>query len=268
MVQPRSTSPTPGQRLPKLPAWWKVFTIWADAIAIAVWGLLLLKLWLTNKLPLLIHPAYTGLCVACGVVMLVIGIWKCVQLWQRPKTARLASGHINLLPQGSGAIVLLFVAMLGLVISPKPFDSQVALDRGLNLTATTGRAEPESFRGNSKPEDRTIVDWGRTLGVYPEPDAYRGQAVNVDGFVVHPAGYPDNYLMVARFVLTCCAADAYPVALPVRLPAGKTKADYKADAWLRVQGAMDTAELAGERKLTIVATALTPIPEPKNPYEY
>lgn len=80
------------------------------------------------------------------------------------------------------------------------------------------RIEPESFRGANNPEDRSIVDWTRTLSVYPEPEAYAGQPVDVKGFVVHPPKLDEDLIIVARFMITCCAADAYPVGYRCNCP--------------------------------------------------
>jgi uncharacterized repeat protein (TIGR03943 family) len=73
-------------------------------------------------------------------------------------------------------------------------------------------------------------------------------------------------LLLSRFVLTCCAADAYPVGLPVKLK--QDRQAYKPDTWLEVEGRMITETLNGKRQLTVEATSLKPIPEPKNPYDY
>jgi uncharacterized repeat protein (TIGR03943 family) len=67
-------------------------------------------------------------------------------------------------------------------------------------------------------------------------------------------------------VITCCAADAYPVGLPVKL--NQSRKAYSADSWLEVEGQMATENIGGKRQLTIIASSLKPIPEPKNPYEY
>ena len=105
----------------------------------------------------------------------------------------------------------------------------------------------------------------RTLANYPEPDAYLGQKVNINGFVIHPRDLTANYLLLTRFVITCCAADAYPVSLPVKF-VGDRKT-YPQDSWLQVQGKMMTETLKGKRQLVIVATELKPISAPKNPYQ-
>ncbi len=47
-----------------------------------------------------------------------------------------------------------------------------------------------------------------------------------------------------------------------------SRQDYPQDSWLDVMGEMTTQTIDGERRLTIKATKLTKIPEPRNPYEY
>ena len=77
---------------------------------------------------------------------------------------------------------------------------------------------------------------------------------------------PEQYLLISRFILTCCAADAYPVSLAVKLPESRDK--YPPDKWLQVEGQMITETLAGKRLLVIQASSLKAIDEPKNPYDY
>jgi uncharacterized repeat protein (TIGR03943 family) len=67
-------------------------------------------------------------------------------------------------------------------------------------------------------------------------------------------------------VITCCAADAYPVSLPVKLT--QSRDTYKPDSWLEIEGQMITESLAGKRQLVIEAKSIKGIDEPKNPYDY
>ena len=144
----------------------------------------------------------------------------------------------------------------------------MALERGVTDFLSMTRIEPESFRGANNPEDRSIVDWTRTLSVYPEPEAYAGQPVDVKGFVVHPPKLDEDLIIVARFMITCCAADAYPVGLPVQLPPGSTRNEFEPDGWLRIRGEMKSGRLEGRRQVIIAAETLDPIPEPDDPYGY
>ncbi|NEP27497.1 TIGR03943 family protein, partial [Moorena sp. SIO3I6] len=97
-------------------------------------------------------------------------------------------------------------------------------------------------------------------------DAYTGQKVKVDGFVVIAPNLPPDHLLISRFVITCCAADAYPLGLPVKLTENRN--DYPSDTWIEVEGNMITETLDDKRQLVIEASGIKKIPEPENPYYY
>jgi uncharacterized repeat protein (TIGR03943 family) len=229
--------------------------------------LLLLKYWLTGKLYLLIHPNYTWLTVITGIALLLLAVWRAIGILKQPNNfVSQSSSHLTLLPRGWGSTLLLAMAILGLLITPRAFASQTAIQRGVADAPTLTRVKPQAFRGSANSEEKSIIDWVRTLTVYPEPDAYTGQKAKVQGFVIHPTNMPDQYLLISRFVITCCAADVYPVSLPVKLSQNRNA--YKPDTWLEIEGQMVTETLAGKRQLAISATSVRSIPEPKNPYDY
>lgn len=238
---------------------------WLDVLAIAAWGILMLKYWLTGKLNLLIHPNYFWLVITGGLGLLVVSGLKALELLQQRRRTK-ATAHITLFPPGFSSALLLTTAIIGLLFTPRVFASQTALQRGVTDSLGATRSQPQAFRSSIRPEERSLLDWVRTLNVYPEPDAYTGQKVKLQGFVIHPPELPPKYLLLSRFVITCCAADAYPVGLPVKLTASRQA--YPADTWLEVEGKMITENLGNKRQLTIQASSLKQISEPKNPYDY
>ncbi len=245
-----------------------------DIFALWAWGVLMLRYWVRGQLSLLIHPNYFWLVIATGFVLLFLAGLRVLQLFNQVRQR--ASGkptilstpqHISLFPPGWSSALLLTTAIVGLLVTPKVFTSETAIQRGVTEALTMTRAQPQAFRSASKSEERSLIEWIRTLNVYPEPDAYTGQKAKVQGFVVHPPDLPSGYLLITRFVISCCAADAYPVSLPVKLTSGKRDA-YPPDTWLEIEGQMITETLKGKRQLTIEARSLKKIPEPKNPYYY
>ena len=239
----------------------------------AAWGMLMLKYWLMGNLSLLIHPNYFGLVVAAGIVLLIFASLRLFQLIDQVR--QLSSGrtpmmpmapHITLFPPGWSGTLLLVAAILGLVVTPQVFASQTAIQRGVTESITMTRSQPQSFRSNSRPEERSLIDWVRTLAVYPEPDAYTGQGVKVQGFVVYPPNLTSQYLLISRFVITCCAADAYPVGLPVKIKGNRDA--YAVDSWQEVEGRMITESLDGKRQLVIEGSSFKKISKPANPYYY
>jgi uncharacterized repeat protein (TIGR03943 family) len=243
---------------------WTKISDWLTVVAMGAWGILLLQFWASGKLGILIHPKYFGLTLSAGFFLLILAIFQALKLWRQPTGPRLQ--HFSLLSPQWLSLILLVAALIGFIFPPQPFTSQTAIQRGLQDTTVSTRARPQAFRTQSNPEGRSLLEWIRTLDVYPEPDAYQGQTVNVDGFVVYSDHLPTHYLTLARFAITCCAADAYPVGLPVKLK--QDRQAYPVDKWFAVKGQMQTVTLDGQRQLVIVASSLDPIPEPKNPYSY
>ncbi|ELR99156.1 TIGR03943 family protein [Gloeocapsa sp. PCC 73106] len=240
-----------------------------DILAILAWAIVLIRYWLTGELKLLIHPNYSGLVLATGIFLLILAIFQMLQAWakwSKVSSSKAIAGHSTILTPGLSSSLLLLTAILGLVIGPRFLSSQTALQRGLRESLPLTQRQIEHFQVSLNPEARSLVDWVRTLNTYPEPDAYVGQPANVTGFVIHDPLLPDNYLLVARFIITCCAVDAYSVVLPVKL--NQTRANYPPDTWIAVEGKMNSEQLSGDRKLVINANSITAIPTPTDPYAY
>ena len=246
-----------------------------NILAILTWGSLLLKYAVTGQYRLLIHPNYFYLMLATGVLLLAIAIAQLKRLLTQQITTTENETHLTLFAPGVGSSLLLISAIAGLLITPSVLASQTALQRGMTETLPNTRAQPQSFITQSKPESRSLIEWVRTLNAYPEPEAYTGQKAQITGFIINLPELPPNYLLLSRFVLTCCAVDAYPVFIPVELPANSPQ--YPADTWLEVEGLMTAKTLSirdrsdtpqEKRRLVLQADQIKPIPTPKNPYSY
>src|SRR4028119_707525 len=169
-----SSTPT-SRRQYRRPDFQNLFFPLLDMVALASWGILLLKYWLSNELNLLIHPNYFGIVVVTGFVLLMIAALRGYQLYTQVrqqasgKTPTLPVGqHISLFPPGWSSTLLIVTAILGLVITPKVFASQTAIQRGVTDSVSLTRAQPQSFRSVSNPAERSLIEWVRTLNVYPE----------------------------------------------------------------------------------------------------
>lgn len=238
---------------------------WLEIVAIVAWGILLLKYAIDGTLYILIHPSYYLLATVTGGCLVLVGVLQGWRLY-RGRGELQQVQHSSLLPPRIATLLLLGTAIVGMIITPKVFNSHAAIQRGVSSEAVTvTRSQTQAFRVNANPESKTLVDWVRTLHNNPEPDTYLGQKVNIKGFVINSSKLPANYIMLSRFIITCCAADAYPVALPVKLTSDRQV--YAQDNWLQVKGKMTVETLNNTRQLVIAATEIQPIPVPKNPYQ-
>jgi hypothetical protein len=93
---------------------------------------------------------------------------------------------------------------------------------------------------------------GTSLGLVP------GTRVSVHGIVVHDSGVPGTWGL-ARFFISCCAADALPIIVPVDAAPAARPAENE---WLLVTGVLAAQ---GDR-LVLEPRELQPIEEPASPY--
>ena len=107
------------------------------------------------------------------------------------------------------------------------------------------------------------------VGLCWDSDAYEGKEVAVEGMLRHEpdvaARYGGNGWLLYRFVVSCCAADAQPVAVMLT---GGMATNWPADAWVRATGRF-TLRPDQPRPVPILDVVATdPIPKPRNPYLY
>lgn len=90
-----------------------------------------------------------------------------------------------------------------------------------------------------------------------------GRTVEISGFVVHTGGQT----LLARLVISCCAADAAPVTVHLK---GGGADRFPSDTWLRVAGQVvpGTATEANSYTPDLVPVTVERITPPKDPYEY
>jgi uncharacterized repeat protein (TIGR03943 family) len=86
-----------------------------------------------------------------------------------------------------------------------------------------------------------------------------GERVSFDGFVVRSAGTPADEILLTRYIVTCCVADATIAQVRVvNVPAGR----FGEDQWVRVIGPIYPLG----RDVIVDATDVVGIPTPSRPY--
>jgi len=212
-------------------------------LALALWGTVLLQSSLSGRLDLLLRGGFHPLVGISGALLLVLAALQRPrrhQGLQRPPWPWLISGA---------------VALAVLLVPPSPSFNQLAANRPAQL-----EVEP-ALDFLLPPAQRSLTDWVRLLRSQPDPQLYAGDPVRISGFVLEEQGQPPQ---LARLLVRCCLADATPVGLPVRWPAGFRP---RADQWLALEGQMGI-EAAGEQtRSLVIAERVRPIPRPRRPLE-
>jgi uncharacterized repeat protein (TIGR03943 family) len=99
----------------------------------------------------------------------------------------------------------------------------------------------------------------------PEMRGLDGAPASLLGFVYRTPGLPSDQLLVGRFMVRCCAADAVPITFPVRYGGA---AELPIDAWIEVEGRIRYADADGARMPLVEASSVRVVPQPARPYLY
>lgn len=96
-------------------------------------------------------------------------------------------------------------------------------------------------------------------------DQFVGKKIEVSGFVYHEKGFKDNQFVVARFGISCCAADASVYGLLSTL---ENASALKKDTWVHIKGIIQKTTYNGENVPYIQVQRIESIRKPDNPYVY
>jgi uncharacterized repeat protein (TIGR03943 family) len=196
------------------------------------------------------------------VVLAAVAIGRDVLAARRAGADPSDTGHGHHRPSRSPWLLLLPVMAIFL-ISPPALGADT-----VNRAAPRAPAEPAKSTafpplpaGAVVP--KTLTDFV-TRSAWDGTNALNNRAVRLTGFVARD---PAGRVYVARLVITCCAADAWPVK--ARLT-GVDVSPLHDDEWVDAVGSLvpGSATQANQYVPTLTATDLRPVPAPADPYEY
>lgn len=203
----------------------------------------------TGQMALYIHPRYEVLMYGCGAVLFALAI-ICITM---PIPIPNYSGRFLLIP-----------VLLGLGVAPRALGADAIGYQGTALNQIARR--PQTTVVNLIPTDTTkwtIYEWVVAASI--DPQSLDGKSVQIDGFVVRNSAMSlaDNQFMLARYVVTCCVADAGGVGMRVQWANSTT---YPNDQWVQVAGTIKLQNVAGVMQPLVIANTVTQINAPLKPY--
>ena len=153
---------------------------------------------------------------------------------------------------------------LAVLIPARPLGATAASSRGISLGLPSSSLTSAATL-DVEPTSRTVLDWARAMSASSDPAALDGEPADVIGFVYHDIRFKKDQLMVSRFTITCCVADALAIGVVVDSPKASQFPD---DSWVRVSGSFAKGELDGKAMPVLMADTITPIQPPQEPYLY
>jgi putative membrane protein len=95
------------------------------------------------------------------------------------------------------------------------------------------------------------------------PEVFEGKRIKVLGFVYREEGFLDNEVVIARFMISHCVADASIVGFLALLD---DASKYETDTWVEIEGVIKLTQYNDMQLPAIVVESLKEIDEPEEPY--
>ncbi|HUU91538.1 MAG TPA: TIGR03943 family protein [Phycisphaerae bacterium] len=235
-------------------SWWELWPMLG-------WGAFVAYLYAKGRMTLFLRPLYGHLAVGAAAILLLCFVcgWFVRQRSLKREAEHSHDAHVC----GAGpsawfavrSLMFLVPIVVGLALPERGLNALAALQRGAGDPAML--AELAAQQQLAETHEEQGYGWTTVLGVaqrlrLPEP-----QKVGALGFVVRQEKMPPDHFLLVRFQITCCAADASPIAVPVHWPQAHT---LESNQWVKVFGQTDP-----EAKV-LVADKVEPTREPSNPY--
>lgn len=264
-------------------------------------ALLVYSYYWNDQLTMLVHPNYVMLILLSAVLVNAAGLW-CVfdffHQWPVSTWFKRATGtdghssacdahhhhhdaadhhshdhgpepdhnetHLHLISEKWSICLFIVPIIVAVFVPPQALSNKTAMMRGVSYEVSGVAEEQKSMSFTLAPENRSLIDWLLVFNTDPEPESHLGQQVRIDGMVLKEENLPKQYFLLAKFVVSCCVADARPVGLPVQVEEGG--AFPRAGEWVELEGKIVTGNIDGQRQPVVSLSSFKSIPTPKNPY--
>lgn len=242
------------------------------ALLLAAYGIFILSLYVRGVMTLYINPSYVLPTTLAGIVLVGLSVAAFVRApAAHCDCDECASGECScetVTPRIWPYALLALPLLIAVVFPPHSLAAFSAKQRGLQIAGVTTVSNSATLHRVSLSVDTrsfTMQDWVGALSADPNPRDYLGKPVIVSGMILHsPGSVPTGYIMVIRYQVTCCIADARAVGLVVKDSSGGALQDNQ---WVSVTGTMGAASDSGQQIAVVLPKSITKI-KSQNPYMY
>lgn len=160
-----------------------------------------------------------------------------------------------------GLVWLLLPLAVGVMIPARPLSQEMVDVRGIQTQPLMLRSDAQTQRMELPSTQWSVLNWTQAFRLDAEKQI--GQDVDVTGFVFHDSMLAADQMMVGRFAITCCVADAAAVGVVVQSPLA---ASFAQGDWVRVSGRVIWVEVNGELQAGFEAQMIEKVEAPEQPY--
>ena len=272
---------------------------WIQALILVCLGLYFLDNMLTGRVALYVNTAQFGWVPWLGTVLfLAIGGVQLIDLIRAPKPAPIGieaedhhheDGHDHEAhnhdqhdhadhqhddhadhdhdhaPSWARLALVSVPLLIGLIVPAKALGSAAAQNGGIS-SGLSSLGNGSQVALSLDPAKRTVLDWVQAFGGAGDVQQFNRQPADLIGFVYRDIRFDGKpQFMVARFILSCCVADASAIGVTVQTT---DAAKWEADSWVHITGKFTVQQISGTATPVLVADAIQPVAQPDHPYLY
>lgn len=178
------------------------------------------------------------------------------------------TGHDHDHDQAPAPVNLWFMLvplLIGVLIPARPLDSSAFATKGFNANSPLVSADSSAQIFETDSAERNVLDWIKLFNYQDDTAQFVGQKASVIGFVYFDETLGENQFFVSRFVVSCCAADGFAIAMPAQWA---DAAALEQDSWVLVKGTIESITLNDKVVPMVVAESVEAVPVPNQPYLY
>jgi uncharacterized repeat protein (TIGR03943 family) len=219
-------------------------------------GAVVLRLTLTDTYRRYVQPAMGKWLLIAGVALILLGLVTLINALRNVEPEE-AHGHDHEHSHRVGVGWLLLAPIAALLLVAPPTLGAYGVNRGATVKVRAGKAVFTPLRRKDAPVEMTLLEYIERSSEH-NGASFHGVPVKLTGFVV---GGESGGFRLARYQISCCAADATASELEVVGTSGPPASD---DQWVTVTG---TFQPGGGELPRLAATSVVEIPAPEDPYE-
>ncbi|EZP76758.1 hypothetical protein H839_09188 [Parageobacillus genomosp. 1] len=268
------------------------------AIMLASFSLFFIRLHVTDEITKYVNPKYTVMSqIAAGIFVLLLFI-QIFRIWEPNDHTHCHAGceHHHHSHVGAGKrisfFIILFPLLVGFAFPPAVLNASLAEKKGTVLPQPHKSQQQDSLpaidHNKALPNDnyfsqgeyhqrmeqlkkQNVIEMKEDVFApyYEEienhPKSYRGKKIKVSGFVYKEAGLSPHQLVISRFLITHCLADASIIGILTEFEKASL---YKPNTWMEIEGTLQITKYNGVEVPVIKADKWKVIPQPSQPYIY
>jgi uncharacterized repeat protein (TIGR03943 family) len=236
-----------------------------QALVLAILGLFLILKIYDGRILLYINQRFIALVLfaAVGLIILSQIAFQSTALKSTKEILEHAEETVqNRTPLWSIWLIALPI-LIALFIPERPLGAYAVDTRGMNSNSPLAPNQADRIVLDVPPGQRNVLDWIRIFQSVDDINKLSGEPADITGFVYLDPRLPTNQIMVGRFTITCCVADAVALGIVVETTQA---AILESNTWVRVKGKIQVIQDEEKLKPLLQAIEVETIPEPAQPY--